>query len=60
MGAIAGEVSMNENDIVEVVDEIVDDVDPSRIEREAERLGISKDELMSRILNELRARLDLA
>lgn len=49
---------MSENDIVEVVDEIVDDIDPPNIKREAERLGISTDELLDRIVVEVKARLE--
>jgi uncharacterized protein YidB (DUF937 family) len=47
----------NENDIVNAVDEIVDNLDPDDVEREARRLGISTDELLDRITVEIKARL---
>lgn len=46
-----------DDDVVEVVDEIVDDMDPARIVREAERLGVAIPDLMDRVYNELQARL---
>lgn len=46
-----------EEDISEVVDEIVDDMDPTRITREAEMLGIKEDELLRRVNNEMKARI---
>jgi len=46
-----------DDDIVEVVDEIVDDIDPTRIESEAKRLNITVDVLMTRVIAELSARL---
>jgi hypothetical protein len=48
---------MTEEDIVEVVDEIADDVDPPRIEREADRLGLTPDELLNRVVTEVMTRL---
>jgi hypothetical protein len=48
---------MSENDIVEVVDEIVDDMDPTRVESEAERLGITTDNLIDRCVHEMKSRL---
>jgi hypothetical protein len=48
----------SEQDIVETVDEIVDDIDPLRVDREAERLGIDAvPDLTNRIQAELLARL---
>ena len=47
-----------DDDIVEVVDEIVDDIDPMRIEREAKRLDITTGVLMDRIVTELKARIN--
>lgn len=46
-----------EEDIVDVVDEVVDDVDVVRLQREAHRLGIAIEELIDRIQNEIKARL---
>lgn len=46
-----------EDDIVEVVDEFADALDPSRVEREAERLGLTVAELLDRIVTEVKARL---
>jgi hypothetical protein len=46
-----------EQDIVEAIDEYVDDIDPSRIEREAEQYGLTVDEYINRIVNELKVRL---
>jgi hypothetical protein len=48
---------MNEQELIDVVDEIVDDLNPPRIESEAERLGVSITELMTRVVKELNARL---
>lgn len=48
---------MNENEITEVVDEIVDDMDPSRIESEAERLGLKAEDLLARVFAEARERV---
>lgn len=48
---------MSESDIIEIVDEIADDVDPVRIERAADRLGISPAELLKRVMAEVEARL---
>lgn len=47
----------DENDVAEVVDEIVDDLDPNRLEDEAERLGIKPVDLLERVITEARARL---
>ena len=47
----------SDNDIVEIVDEIVDDIDPRTIEREAERLGLTTDELINRVVTELKSRI---
>jgi hypothetical protein len=49
----------NEGDIVEVVDEFVDNLDPPQIASEAERLQITVDGLLDRIIHEVKARLDL-
>lgn len=48
-----------EDDREEVVDEIVDDMDPVRIDREADRLDLTVDELIARVVTELKARLAL-
>lgn len=45
-------------DQLEVVDEFVDNLDPSRIEDEAERLGMSPDALLDAIIKEARTRID--
>jgi hypothetical protein len=47
---------MPENDIEEVVDEFVDALDVPHLESEAERLGITRDDLLARIMNEAKAR----
>jgi len=47
----------NEADITEVVDELTDELDPIRIENEAERLGITAEELLHRITKETLSRL---
>jgi hypothetical protein len=50
---------MSEQDRIEVVDEIVDDLDVSRLEREAERLFDGDvDKLLARVLNEAKARVE--
>jgi hypothetical protein len=46
-----------ESDIIEVVDEIVDDMNPPRIESEAERLGLTPEELLARVTAEALSRL---
>lgn len=46
-----------EEDISEVVDEFVDTLDPLRLDREAERLEITRDDLIARVVNETKARL---
>jgi len=50
----------DEQDVVDVVDEIVDDIDPSRFMREAAKLGLTVEELIGRVANELRARIPYA
>ncbi len=45
-------------DIEDVVDEFVDDIDSGRFRREADRLGITTEDLLRRVVNELRVRLD--
>lgn len=47
----------NADDIAEVVDEIVDDLDPDRVVREATRLGMSVARLLDAIMVETTARL---
>lgn len=47
-----------QDDIAEVVDEITDDVDPSRVENEAVRLGISPHELIDRVRTEVLVRIN--
>jgi len=46
-----------QSEIAEVVDEIVDDLDPPRIEREADRFGMTTDQLIVRVIKELNDRL---
>lgn len=46
-----------EDDTSEVVDEIADDLNTERIQREAQRLGISEEELLDRVVVEAKARL---
>lgn len=46
----------HEEDIIEVVDEIADQADPARIASEAERLGITTDDLIDRVAFELKVR----
>lgn len=41
-----------------VVDEMVDEMDQVRIERETERLNITLEALMQRVTTELRARVE--
>lgn len=48
---------MNENNVEEIVEEIAHDVNPKRINREAERLGIAPAELLRRVMNEVENRL---
>lgn len=48
---------MAEDDVSEVVDEFTDELNPPRIESEADRLGISVDELLQRIVTEVKARI---
>lgn len=47
------------DDITDVVDEIADEIDPARIEREAIRLGIDPHELIDRVATELKARVEV-
>jgi division protein CdvB (Snf7/Vps24/ESCRT-III family) len=46
-----------QDDIIEVVDEIVDDINPNRVDRVLEQLDLTLDDLMTRVTNELKARL---
>jgi hypothetical protein len=46
-----------EDDIAEVVDEIADDVNPPRLAGEAERLGITAEELLAKVTVEVLSRL---
>lgn len=46
------------SDIEDLVDEIVDDMDPLRIDRVLEQTELTLRELMARVENELKARLD--
>jgi hypothetical protein len=46
------------SDIEDLVDEIVDDMDPLRIDRVLEQTELTLRELMTRVENELKARLD--
>jgi hypothetical protein len=45
-----------EDDIVDVVDEIVDDMNVTRMQDEAERLDIGMDVLIQRVVAEVRSR----
>lgn len=47
----------NEQDTLEVVDEFTDNLDPDRIEAEAERLGLTVDSLLERVVHEVKTRL---
>lgn len=48
-----------EDDIVETVDELVDNLDPMAVDREADRLfDGDTDALIARIVTELKARLE--
>jgi hypothetical protein len=46
-----------EDDRTEVVDELVDALDPAHVAREAERLDLALDELLARVVTEVKARL---
>lgn len=46
-----------EDEIIEVVDEIADDINPERIDREAERLEITAADLMDRVRQEVLSRI---
>src|SRR5215472_11931949 len=46
-----------DDDITEIVDEIVDDMDPVRVDREAERLDLGVDELLGLVVAEVKARV---
>ena len=48
----------HEDDIIDVVDEFADALDPIRIDAEAERLGITAATLLDRIVTEAKARLE--
>jgi hypothetical protein len=47
-----------EQDVLEVVDELADDLDPPRVERRAEQLGLSVDELLGRVVAEVKTRIE--
>ena len=47
----------SEQDILETVDEAADRLDPVAVEAEAERLGLSVDAFLARVITELKARL---
>lgn len=49
-------MSQNQQDVLEVVDEFVDNLDPSRLESEADRLGLTVEALIDRIAVEAKAR----
>jgi hypothetical protein len=46
-----------EQEISEVVDEFADELDPIRIRSEAERLGITAESLLDRIVTETKTRI---
>jgi hypothetical protein len=46
-----------EDEIADVVDEIADEANPSLIVSEAERLGLTPDELINRVARELKVRV---
>lgn len=48
---------MSEQDVLEVVDEIADDVDPTRVEDAADRLGLTVDYLLGRVVSEVKTRI---
>lgn len=48
---------MNDDDIAEIVDEFVDELNPALLDSEAERLGLTVDALLHRILTEAKARI---
>lgn len=48
----------SDQDIAEVIDEFVDDLNISRLHNEAERLDISIEDLLIRILNEAKERIN--
>lgn len=50
---------MSDQEIEQVVDEIVDDIKPDDLAEEAEKLGLTADELLNRVVTEVRARLGL-
>jgi len=54
------EMQDRDEDIGLVVDEIVDDMDPARLEREAGRLNIPVEQLLDRVLVEARYRVEHA
>jgi hypothetical protein len=47
----------NEDDVAEVVDEMADELDPVHVLSEANRLGVSVDDLLDRVVAEVKARL---
>lgn len=49
---------MSTQDILQVVDEFADALDPDRILAEAERLGLTVAELLRRIVTEVEARIE--
>ena len=51
------EDARREGDLSDLVDEIVDELDPARIEMEADHYGLTTDEFMGRVVTELRARI---
>lgn len=48
---------MSEQDLLEIVDEMADTLDPTRVEAEAERFGITPEDLIDRVAHELKSRL---
>jgi hypothetical protein len=47
----------DDDETIEVVDKIVADLDPPRIEREARRLGVTVTVLLGQVVEEMKARL---
>lgn len=50
-------MSAADDQIVEIVDELVDSLDPLTVQREADRLELPVDELLTRVVAETKARL---
>lgn len=48
---------MSTQEIIDVVDELADELNPPRVEREAERLEIPVRDLLLRVITEVEARL---